>query len=115
MVAKRWFVLWVAGALLAGACGGSSDGDGADGGDGGDGNGASACGLDALAAADQPVEITFWHTMARENKEWLEATTADFNESQDEVRVKLVEGEVKGKIDLTEFMVKPEFPPDDEE
>jgi hypothetical protein len=32
-----------------------------------------------------------------------------------EQRMKLLEGEVKGKIDLSEFMVKPEFPPDEEE
>jgi hypothetical protein len=32
-----------------------------------------------------------------------------------EQRMKLLEGEVKGKIDLSEFMVKPEFPPDEED
>lgn len=47
------------------------------------------CGLDALAKADKPVTITFWHTLIRSNAEWLEAATKEFNASQDEVRVKL--------------------------
>lgn len=49
------------------------------------------CGLDALEAADEPVEITFWHTMARTNADWLVAATEAFNESQDEVRVELAQ------------------------
>jgi hypothetical protein len=32
-----------------------------------------------------------------------------------EQRIRLVEGEVKGRVDLSEFMAKPEFPPDDDE
>ena len=49
------------------------------------------CGLDALAAADEPVTITFWHTLIRSNAEWLEAATDEFNASQDEVRVELAQ------------------------
>ncbi|MCB0959379.1 MAG: ABC transporter substrate-binding protein [Acidimicrobiales bacterium] len=49
------------------------------------------CGLDALAAATGPVEITFWHTMARSNAEWLEAATDEFNRSQDRVHVALAQ------------------------
>jgi hypothetical protein len=32
-----------------------------------------------------------------------------------EQRMRLIEGEVKGKVDLSEFMAKPDFPPDDDE
>lgn len=47
------------------------------------------CGIAALEAADEPVEIVFWHTMVRTNLDWLAATTDAFNESQDDVRVVL--------------------------
>lgn len=43
----------------------------------------------------------------------IEALKAKIREM--EQRMRLIEGEVKGRLDLTEFMVKPEFPPDDEE
>jgi sn-glycerol 3-phosphate transport system substrate-binding protein len=49
------------------------------------------CGVDALEQAKEPVEITFWHTMLRTNLEWLEAATEQFNGSQDEVKVVLVQ------------------------
>ncbi|MCB0964379.1 MAG: ABC transporter substrate-binding protein [Acidimicrobiales bacterium] len=49
------------------------------------------CGLDALDAADEPVTITFWHTLIRSNAEWLEARTEEFNASQDQVRVELAQ------------------------
>lgn len=49
------------------------------------------CGLEELAAAEQPVEITFWHTMARTNKDWLEAVVEDFNATQSTVHVKLID------------------------
>ena len=32
-----------------------------------------------------------------------------------EQRIKLVEGEVRGRVDLTPFLAKPDFPPDDDE
>jgi len=82
----------VALALLLGACGGGDDGGGGGGGGGG-GNGASdlpECPLDALEAATGPVEITFWHAMTRANEETLIRLTDAFNESQDQVVVKLV-------------------------
>jgi sn-glycerol 3-phosphate transport system substrate-binding protein len=67
------------------ACGG--------GGGGGGGGGQDAlprCPLDALRSAPKPVEITFWHAMTRANEEALVALTKRFNESQGDVRVKLV-------------------------
>jgi sn-glycerol 3-phosphate transport system substrate-binding protein len=47
------------------------------------------CGVDALAAAEGPVEIVFWHTMVQSSLDWLEATTKKFNESQRKVHVTL--------------------------
>lgn len=81
-------------AVLASACGGGgSDGDG-DGSGNGDGVAAAVdpalCGLDELAAAEGPVEITFWHQQGDENEQALKALTGRFNESQDDVRVELV-------------------------
>jgi sn-glycerol 3-phosphate transport system substrate-binding protein len=52
--------------------------------------GGAECPLDALERADKPVEITFWHSMRRALEETLVALTDQFNTSQDEVRVKLV-------------------------
>jgi len=73
--------------LLAAACGGDDDG----GGGGGGGAAADAeCPVDALDAADGPVEITFWHGMVARNEEILRSLTDAYNSSQDKVRVRLV-------------------------
>ncbi len=48
------------------------------------------CPVDALAGAKKPVTIRFWNVLARENLDELKRQTAEFNSSQDEVRVKLV-------------------------
>lgn len=85
-------LLAVAGLTFSACGGGSSD----DGGGGGGGNGGNKvdpaeCGLKELAAASGPVDVTFWHTMARANREWLERETKAFNASQDKVNVKLVD------------------------
>jgi len=79
----------LAGALLAAACGGGDDDDA--GGGGGDGD-LPSCPVDELASAakDGPVELTFWHTMTRANEDALKQLTEEFNGSQDEVKVKLV-------------------------
>ncbi len=47
------------------------------------------CPLDALDAANGPVEITFWHAMANELETALIAVVDDYNASQDRVRVTL--------------------------
>jgi sn-glycerol 3-phosphate transport system substrate-binding protein len=52
--------------------------------------GDAACPLRALDDADKPVEITFWHTMTRANEESLVRLTDQFNSSQGDVRVSLV-------------------------
>jgi sn-glycerol 3-phosphate transport system substrate-binding protein len=75
-------------ALVVGlsACGSSSDDSGAPA-----PPTSAECGLDAFRSAAKPVDITFWHAMTRANAEWLEATTKQFNASQGDVRVKLVQ------------------------
>lgn len=47
------------------------------------------CPVDALADADGPVEITFWHGMTGELESSLERITDEYNASQDAVRVKV--------------------------
>jgi len=48
------------------------------------------CPLNALDKADKPVEIVYWHSMRRNLEETLVALTDQFNSSQDDVRVSLV-------------------------
>lgn len=89
-----WFLcLLAAMALVAAACGGD---DGGGGGNGGGGEGAqgreatvdaSLCPVDALDAADGPVEVEFWHAMTASNEETLNAMVRDYNHSQDKVHV----------------------------
>jgi len=52
--------------------------------------GGPKCPLKALDKADKPVEITFWHAMTRANEETLVRLTDQFNSSQGDVRVNLV-------------------------
>src|SRR5690606_7427521 len=51
-----------------------------------------ACPVDALDAADGPVEITYWHAMTADNNDAIEALVERYNSSQDRVVVK-VEGQ----------------------
>jgi hypothetical protein len=44
----------------------------------------------AKKASDKPVEITFWHAMADVRETLLQQLTDEFNGSQDDVRVTLV-------------------------
>lgn len=46
-----------------------------------------ACPVDALAAADGPVEITFWHGLNADNEDAINRVTEEYNASQDRVRV----------------------------
>ena len=50
----------------------------------------ATCPLGALKKATKPVEITIWHWMPRTNDETLQKLTDEFNASQSEVKVKLV-------------------------
>jgi sn-glycerol 3-phosphate transport system substrate-binding protein len=54
------------------------------------GGGGPKCPLKALDNADKPVEITFWHTMTRVPEETLVRLTDEFNSSQGDVHVNLV-------------------------
>ena len=73
----------------AAACGGGGGGGGdEDGGRAGaDDVDPSACPVDALEAADGPVEIEFWHAMTAANETVLGDLVKAYNDSQDEVRV----------------------------
>ncbi len=46
-----------------------------------------ACPVDALEAAGEPVEITFWHGLNVDNEEAIQRVTEAYNASQDRVRV----------------------------
>ena len=48
------------------------------------------CPLNALKSASKPVEITFWHSMNRALGDTLTTLTDQFNSSQNDVKVKLV-------------------------
>ena len=84
--------------LLVVACGGSDDGGSGSGGGSGGGSGSGdaqgddlpTCPLDALDGVTEPVEVVYWHGMTRVAEEALVGLTDEFNASQDEVRVKLV-------------------------
>ncbi|GIU88313.1 MAG: ABC transporter substrate-binding protein [Acidimicrobiia bacterium] len=92
MTRARAALAAVTASVLA-ACGGAGDGTPAGPGDGPVPVDPAACGLAQFedAAADGPVEITFWHTMNRTNAEWLRATIDAFHEAQPDVRVELVQ------------------------
>ena len=84
----------LAGVLVAAACSDpptSGSGDGVEaGGDGDDGGEAALpeCPLEALDEADGPVEVTLWYGgIGGETKATMESMVANFNESQDQVRV----------------------------
>jgi len=48
------------------------------------------CPLDALNSASAPVEITMWHALAEDNKKAMDKLAAQFNASQNKVKVNLV-------------------------
>lgn len=58
--------------------------------DNGDGVALPECPVDALDAAEGVVEIDLWHALAAESRNALEEIAADFNESQDEVKVNVL-------------------------
>ena len=76
--------LAVAALVAAGCSSGGGDTTAAGGAD------PSQCPTDALASADGPVEIEFWHARTASNEETLEEMVADYNDSQDQVQVDLV-------------------------
>lgn len=84
----RWWATGPVLALVVAACGGgTSDPAVEDGAADGD-----ECQIEALeeAAADGPVEITFWHVETQERLNVLEGLIEDFHDSQDLVEVQLI-------------------------
>ena len=69
-------------ALLVASCGGDSSEEG----DGG-GDAAASCPVDALDAADGPVEITVWNNYTALAKRTFETMVGQYNQSQDKVKV----------------------------
>jgi sn-glycerol 3-phosphate transport system substrate-binding protein len=84
-------------ALALAACGG--------GGGGSDAPTASSlpkCPLDALQKASKPVVVEFWHALSRANEETLQRLTDQFNSSQQDVSVRLV-NQIGYKENLEKF------------
>jgi sn-glycerol 3-phosphate transport system substrate-binding protein len=80
---KRWAVLGLSAAMLATGLSAVTMAPGA-------GAATATCPLAALKKADKPVEITFWHSMNRALGDTLTTLTDDFNSSQGDVKVNLV-------------------------
>src|SRR6478609_7359653 len=97
----RVLAVGVVGALTLAACGGGGGSSSSSSGSSG-GASAAACPVDALAKATKPVQITFWHALTRANEEVLQKLTDQFNASQSEVKVKLV-NQVAYKDNLEKF------------
>ena len=92
MLIRRSAALLAAGTLVLAACGGGGD-------DGDDAAPApprdevvdpGRCPVDALEAAEGPVEVTFWHTMTAANETTLQELVDRYHAEQDAVRVNLV-------------------------
>lgn len=73
---------------LAACGGGSGTGSGQSGGSNQDL--AAQCPTAALTSAGKPVQITMWHSMTRANEDTLKKLTDEFNSSQGDVHVNLV-------------------------
>jgi sn-glycerol 3-phosphate transport system substrate-binding protein len=89
---RRCTVVLLALLLVAAACGGGDD-DGNGGAGGGGDDLASQCPIgtiDELPPSEKPVEITYWHSFPEENERLITEITNEFNASQQDVRVRLV-------------------------
>ncbi len=80
---KRWAISGLSAALLATGLSAVTAAPGA-------GAATATCPLSALKKATKPVEITFWHSMNRALGDTLTKLTDDFNSSQSDVKVNLV-------------------------
>jgi sn-glycerol 3-phosphate transport system substrate-binding protein len=74
-------------AILAGACGGSSDN--ADNGGGGGGSSSSACPVDAFKKATSPVKVVVWSSYVGKTEQTLEKLADEYNASQSKVKVEV--------------------------
>ncbi len=75
--------------LIAAGCGGA--GDDSSGSSSGPSVDPADCGLEELEAATEPVEVTFWHVQSEADATNLQELADQFNASQQDVRVKLVQ------------------------
>ena len=80
---KRWAVSGLSAALLATGLSAVTTATGV-------GAATATCPLSALKKANKPVEITMWHSMNRALGDTLTKLTDDFNSSQSDVKVNLV-------------------------
>jgi sn-glycerol 3-phosphate transport system substrate-binding protein len=86
---RRWLVATaLTFALVAAACGGD-DGDGGGSQEGSGDIDLPDCPLEALEQATGPVEVVVWHSYVAKTKETLESLAAEYNGSQDRVRVRI--------------------------
>jgi sn-glycerol 3-phosphate transport system substrate-binding protein len=94
MRVRRLLASTVVFASFVAACGGGSSGNNAgENGSGGGSNLASQCpigAIDKAPASEKPVQITYWHSFPEQNEEAITKLTNEFNASQTDVRVKLV-------------------------
>src|SRR5664279_2666754 len=99
----RVLAVGVAGVLVLAACGGGGSSSSSSGSGGSSSSGSlPACPLSALTKAKKLVQITFWHALTRANEEVLQTLTDKFNQSQNDVQVKLV-NQVAYKDNLEKF------------
>ncbi|HJX62083.1 MAG TPA: ABC transporter substrate-binding protein [Dehalococcoidia bacterium] len=92
--ARSVFFFLACSALVLGlaACGGGGD-------DGDQPTPSAATGTATSATSGEPVEITMWHTEVAANLDAMQALTRRYNDSQNEVRVKLAfQGEVNEEM-----------------
>ena len=92
MKLKRSIAVAALSSLLAvAACGGGGSSSGSSGGSPASSDVAAQCPVGALdKAASKPVQITMWHSMTRVNEDTLKELTDEFNGSQQDVHVNLV-------------------------
>lgn len=84
---SRLTILAITGSVLLAACGGGDDGGSSDGTSGQAAGDLPPCPVEALEAATGPVEVTVWHSYTAVTEETLNAMAADYNASQDKVKV----------------------------
>jgi sn-glycerol 3-phosphate transport system substrate-binding protein len=94
-IVRSVFFMLVFSVLVLGlaACGGGSDDEGEQ------ASPSTAAGTATSATSGKPVEITMWHTEVAANLDTIQALTRRFNDSQNEVKVKLAfQGEVNEEM-----------------
>ncbi|MCU0268980.1 MAG: extracellular solute-binding protein [Acidimicrobiales bacterium] len=87
--AGNWLLaLLMSTALTAASCGGGDASDGTTG-DTAAGRSLPPCPLEALDAAEEPVEVVVWHSLQAKQDDTLVELADEYNASQDKVRVRM--------------------------